>query len=1303
MTSILLAATLFFAGDSTLDDNGFKYPYRSWGRETGFYMKAGSQVRNFAESGASTKSFRDSGIWAKLIAEVKSNDFVVIQFGHNDQKRSTDFYREKRWADPKGLFREIVRGWVAEVRARGATPILASPIRRGNFDASGRTLVDNTHASDGVCLGSYRDAMAELSKELCCDYVDMNSLTKNLMESVGRAEAEKFFVISTGAVRGKDGEPSHDVTHPAKAGAEAFAKLFVEDVRRRGLSVASLFREAEFPIDRFGAKPDGTKCTAAFAAAFDAAEKAGGGRVVVPKGRWFTGAIRLKSNCELHLSEGANVVFSQEPGDYLPAVFTSWEGMECWNYCPLVYAYGCTNVAITGSGTLRGYEGRWEDTVWYPWVRQENGIKAARLQLYTWGATDCPLERREIWKMKNANTRPHLVQFNRCRNVRWEGFRVRESPFWTLHLYQCEDVSVRGLDVKAHGNNNDGIDIEMSRNVLVEKCRFDQGDDGVVIKSGRNRDAWRIGRPTENVLIRDCEVVAGHTVLGIGSEISGGVRNVLMKDCTAGDVFRVFYLKTNRRRGGFLKDIACENVTARSARASVFEIATDILYEWASFPDYENRTTAISDIKARNLRVGVTKDLVKLVGDPAMPPERISWSGVSASSVTGEFRRVSNVHVDADVVGALAEPQWTSGGCNVSGAVFQHYYGEIVKKDAEADAAWAALKTDGEFKAHQARLRGAMTDAIGGFPERTPLNVRVVDTVRRDGYTIEKIVFESRPKFYVTAHRFVPDGASSGDPRPGVVVPCGHSATGKLAPWYQRPGVLGAKSGFVTVVYDPIEQGERRQLRAPADTNSTAEHNRCGIKAMLLGWNTAQFRIFDGMRAIDVLAEDPRVDSARIGVFGISGGGTLTSYLMALDDRVRAACPAGYLSAMRDVCDHCGPQDAEQNIFGQLSFGLNHLGYVLMRAPSPVLMSCTHADFFPFGGSVQTAMRARAAYDALGAGGRFDMFDVDGPHHWFESEQTAGIAWMRQQFGIESGAYSRRRDSFKMADVGFSYGSVDIGLADASNPAKAGPRGGWVTEKGSVLDLPGARNVYDIMRDEYRRLLPHRAKAAPDAVRSVAGFRPRGELDGAEHVVGTSETCGVSVRVATLVRPDMMRVPTVSFVPDGWSGTPVILVTDRARTNLVRRVRELLDESRPVMVAELRAFGETGENRSGHSWGFYGCPDGDEEIATMCVWLGASLVGDRAEDFIVAASAFAKAMGGGKIAIEAEGRAVIPAAHAFFAEKDMFSSFSAVRAPAGWGEMLENPLAPGRFANVVHGALRHYDWVDLVEGRRGFR
>lgn len=629
------ATTLFFAGDSTLDDAGYslggkiRAPYYSWGTQLQKAMKAGCRVANYARSGDSTKSFAAAGLWARLIAEVKPGDFVAIQFGHNDQKRSSEFYRKERWADPKGLFREIVRGWVKDVRTKGATPILLSPICRATFDKDGKTLIDTEHKSDGICLRSYRDAMCELSEELACDFIDMNGLTRGLMEGLGREKSHKFFVISTGLVHGKDGEPARDVTHPIQTGAAAFAKLFLDDVRARSLSVAALFKDRDFPITDFGARTDGSKCTAAFAQAMAMCAQSGGGRVVVPRGKWLSGPIHFRSNCELHLEDGAEVVFSQDPNDYLPAVHTTWEGMECWNYSPLVYAYACTNVALTGSGTLRGYAGEWKDTTWYSWVPQQNGIKAARLQLYTWGATDYPVEKREIWKMENAHTRPHLVQFNRCKGVTWDGFKVRNSPFWTLHLYLCEDAAVRNLDVYAHGNNNDGIDIEMSRNVIVESCRFDQGDDGIVIKSGRNRDAWRLATPTRDVFIRDCEIVDAHTLLGIGSEISGGVKNVRLMDCRSHDVSRAIFIKTNRRRGGTIEGISVDGVTVGNVRCDLVSLSVDTLYEWADFPDYENRATVIRDIDIRDVHGGKAKYRLNLVGDPKMPVQDMRLENVT--------------------------------------------------------------------------------------------------------------------------------------------------------------------------------------------------------------------------------------------------------------------------------------------------------------------------------------------------------------------------------------------------------------------------------------------------------------------------------------------------------------------------------------------------------------------------------------------------------------------------------------------------------------------------------------------------
>jgi lysophospholipase L1-like esterase len=239
---VAYAETFLLAGDSTLDDYGRKphEPYASWGTRLEKSMKPGCKVDNYARSGASTKSFIASGQWGKLVAAVKPGDFVGIQFGHNDQKWSTPFYAEERFTDPDGLFRENVRKFVAEVRARGGKPVLMSPIVRGTFGKDGK-LCDYADKK-GISLGSYAKAMQELGEELRTEFVDMNRLTRDLLEKVGKDEAMKFFVISTGLVKDKDGEPAKDVTHPVAAGAEAFAKLFIDEVKARRLEVAALFR-----------------------------------------------------------------------------------------------------------------------------------------------------------------------------------------------------------------------------------------------------------------------------------------------------------------------------------------------------------------------------------------------------------------------------------------------------------------------------------------------------------------------------------------------------------------------------------------------------------------------------------------------------------------------------------------------------------------------------------------------------------------------------------------------------------------------------------------------------------------------------------------------------------------------------------------------------------------------------------------------------------------------------------------------------------------------------------------------------
>lgn len=395
------------------------------------------------------------------------------------------------------------------------------------------------------------------------------------------------------------------------------------------------FANRDFAVTDYGAKED-VVSTEAFAAAMKACASAGGGRVVVPRGSWRTGAVRLQSNCNLHLEEGAVLEFTDDPDDY-PEVMTTWEGVECRNHSPLVYAYGCTNVAVTGKGTLSPKLDRWRDV----WAARTDAHMKATEHLYFWCSTNCPVAERRLMALPDAHMRPHLFQFNRCRRVLLEGIRVRGAPFWTLHLFLCADCLVRELDVCARGLNNDGLDIEMSRNVLVEKCRFDQGDDGIVLKAGRNADGWRLATPTENVVIRDCDLASSESMLGIGSELSGGIRNVWMTRCRAAAVSNMLIIKTGRRRGGFVENICFDHCTAKNV-GQVLKVFTQYTAQWGRFPDFDIRRTPIRKIRMSDCSCVRAKTAVLLEGDVREPVRDVVLSDVTVDEVEDRMCEIGN-------------------------------------------------------------------------------------------------------------------------------------------------------------------------------------------------------------------------------------------------------------------------------------------------------------------------------------------------------------------------------------------------------------------------------------------------------------------------------------------------------------------------------------------------------------------------------------------------------------------------------------------------------------------------------------
>lgn len=382
--------------------------------------------------------------------------------------------------------------------------------------------------------------------------------------------------------------PAQGGSKPARsAAAPAAATGWSEYQRIRARIQAPRFRNEDFLVTRYGAEPNsGSDATAAIAAAIQACHAAGGGRVVVPAGELLTGPIVLKSNVNLHLAEGAVLKFSVDPARY-PLVFTRWEGIECMNYSPLIYAFEQTNVAVTGKGTL---DGQAERDNWWDWKLshwKDGGADAPEdkqrpdaRRLIAMGERGVPVAERIFGS--GHKLRPSFFQPYRCRNVLIEGVTIVRSPFWEVHPVLCQNVTVRGLTIRSHGPNNDGCDPESCRDVLIEGCTFDVGDDCIAIKSGKNNDGRRVGVASENIIVAGCTMKDGHGGVVLGSECSGHIRNVFVENCVMDSphLERMLRFKNNAVRGGILENVFVRNVQVGRVGEAVLTI--DLLYEEGS-------------------------------------------------------------------------------------------------------------------------------------------------------------------------------------------------------------------------------------------------------------------------------------------------------------------------------------------------------------------------------------------------------------------------------------------------------------------------------------------------------------------------------------------------------------------------------------------------------------------------------------------------------------------------------------------------------------------------------------------------
>jgi polygalacturonase len=398
------------------------------------------------------------------------------------------------------------------------------------------------------------------------------------------------------------------------------------------------FPNRDFRITDYGAKGDGrTDCTAAFKKAITAANAAGGGRVVVPSGTYSTGAIHLLSNVNLFVDSGATIRFSTDPARFLPVVFTRWQGIECYNYSPLIYANGQTNVAISGKGALDG-----QGASWKPF----GGGGSDWTKLLQQGANNTPVAQRVYGA--GHKLRPAMIELQKCTNILIEDVTVLRPPMWCVHPVLSKNITVRRLNLQTRGGggNNDGVDPECCSDVHIHDCVFDTGDDCIAIKSGRDVDGRRVGVPSENIVIENCIFkFSNRGAICVGSECSGGARNIFARNSqvnpanTADQLWYVLFVKTGNHRGGILDGIHLQNITGNKLTKS--PIFVTLKYSSSgpgpiAYPTVRNITLDRVTVK------GSREAAVEIVGLPQSHVKNVSVTNSTFTGIATGGNRISN-------------------------------------------------------------------------------------------------------------------------------------------------------------------------------------------------------------------------------------------------------------------------------------------------------------------------------------------------------------------------------------------------------------------------------------------------------------------------------------------------------------------------------------------------------------------------------------------------------------------------------------------------------------------------------------
>ena len=589
----------------------------------------------------------------------------------------------------------------------------------------------------------------------------------------------------------------------------------------------------------------------------------------------------------------------------------------------------------------------------------------------------------------------------------------------------------------------------------------------------------------------------------------------------------------------------------------------------------------------------------------------------------------------------------------------------------------AAMKTVSDVERRKAAVREKILNLIGGLPgTRGPLNAKVLGTLDREGYRIEKIVYESLPGFFVTANVYVPTRGTG--PFPAILMPVGHSLDGKGGSRQMAVGM--ALKGFISLAHDPIGQGERLQyydpdLRGSKVGGPTDEHTHSNGHTLLIGDNVARYRIWDGIRGIDYLLTRKDVDANRIGCTGCSGGGTLATYISALDDRVKAAAPSCYITSWEALMEGPGPQDAEQTFPNFLAAGLNTADYITLFAPKPWLIGSTVEDFFPLEGARQTYEESRRVYSLFGATDRLSWHIGPGDHGTPKPSREAVYRfferWLKGAEGTE--------------------GEANFPAEDPANLI--------CSRTGQVADSFQSESVYTLNRKRAADLMPRtretdRQKLSA-TVRRLASIevQPGGGAPAADRV-SRYRRDGYDVEALSIGMEPGLRIAALLFKPDGAGPFPAFVVVDPRPKTLVAApgsdVEALVKAGHLVLVVQPRGVPEVPESTRPTLLG-------DTALAMRAFVVGKTLPGMRAEDIMRATDLLVSRSDVDRSRISAYGRGAlaVPVLYAALLDERL-RQLVLEDAMVSYRTAVDRPVHRNLYEVAVPGALRAFDIPDVL-------